>query len=174
MVPHPCGVFRRDEEALGSVTAIFLRTVRLDPQSLIHHSVCEIQADAFVRRHPDMRVASMRFHFVAPMEGISAAKMHEYMGAWKDLWGWVSADATADACLKGLTAPTSTFAIGHETFFIVAGTHCQQGDSMTLLKSKFPEITDIRKPLHGNDGFFDTSKAKRMLGWEEEGFPWRP
>ena len=137
-------------------------------------SVCEIQSDAFARKYPSLRIATLRFHWVVPTAKVNIESLHAAKGEWKDLWGWVSLAAVAKACLSALTVPESQFPKGHETFFIVAGTTCQQGDSMELLKSKFPEITDIRKEFKGsNAGFFDTSKAKKFLGWEEEGFVWK-
>ncbi|ORX37019.1 hypothetical protein BD324DRAFT_600634 [Kockovaella imperatae] len=140
----------------------------------VSKQICEVQADSYARKFPHMRIATLRFHFVAPMDLVDADKMHKHGGAWKDLWGWVSLDDTAEACLRGLTAPTSTFPLGHETFFIVAPTHAQQCDSLELLKTKYPDIKDVRKELIGNTGFFDCSKAERMLGWRASGFEWRP
>ncbi len=45
---------------------------------------------------------------------------------------------------------------------------------MELVKESYPEIKDFRRLLKGNDGLLDCSKAKRMLGWTEEGFVWDP
>ncbi|KAL7418651.1 hypothetical protein Q5752_006334 [Cryptotrichosporon argae] len=144
------------------------------------YSVCkqvvEIQSDAFVRRYPTMRVASLRFHWVITDElAASPEELSAAGGTWKDLWGWVSTTQTARSCLLGLEAPTSTFPAGtHETFFIVAPTAVRQGSSLELLKEHFPEITDIRREYKGNEGFFDCSKAERMLGWTEKAHPWTP
>jgi hypothetical protein len=119
-----------------------------------------------------MRVASLRFHWVVPTAQVDRDFLHKRQGSWKDLWGWVSLEATAKAVVLSLTVPEDNFPAGtHESFFIVSRTTCQQTDSMELLKTKFPEITDFRKKLNGNDSFVDTSKAERILGWKEEGFP---
>ena len=48
----------------------------------------------------------------------------------------------------------------------------RQEDSMALLKTKFPEIVDIRQEVTGNGAFIDCSKAEKMLGWKEDGFRW--
>jgi hypothetical protein len=129
-----------------------------------------------VRFNPTMRIATLRFHAVTDDDQCTAAHLNQRGGSWKDLWGWVSLTATAKSCLLGLTAPYETFPNGtHETFFIVAPTTQQQSDSETLLMSRFPEIQDVRIDLKGsNVGFFDTSKAERMLGWKEgEAFWWK-
>ena len=122
-----------------------------------------------------MRIASLRFHAVIPDEECTLELLHNRGGYWRDLWGWVSVSATAKACLLGLVAPYEDFPRGtHETFFIVANTTVQQTDSLALLKTKFPEITDLRIDFAGsNVGFMSTEKAKRMLGWQEEGFLWK-
>jgi len=128
--------------------------------------VCEIQADAFCRRYPSLRIATLRFHAVIPDERCTAPLLEARIGSWKDLWGWVSVTATAQSCLLGLTAPLSTFPIGHETFFIVAPTTVQQRNSEELLKEKFPELVG-KMEFKGNEGFISTKKAERMLGWKE-------
>jgi hypothetical protein len=124
-----------------------------------------------------MRIASLRFHWVVPSHKVDPKILHKEGGAWKDLWGWVSVHATADACIKGLTAPQETFPGGHEVFNIAAKTTCRQGDSMELLKTAFApekEGMEVRVEFGGtNRSFWNTSKAQRMLGWSEEGWAWR-
>jgi hypothetical protein len=136
--------------------------------------ICEVQAASIARRHPSMRIASLRFHWVVPTHLVDRHTLHNEGGAWKDLWGWVSLGATAQACLKALTAPETTFPRGHEAFFIAARTTCQQVDSMDLLRTKYRPVQEgieIRGVVGGNASFIDTRKAERMLGWKEEGFP---
>ena len=87
----------------------------------------------------------------------------------------VSEDAVADACLKALPVGEDILPLGHETFFIVDQTTSEERDSLELLRGTYPEITHLRADFKGsNKRFFDFSKAERMLGWKEEGFPWRP
>lgn len=131
-------------------------------------SVCEIQSDAFCRRYPSLRVASLRFHAVTPDDQCTPEILDARKGSWKDLWGWVSLTATSKACVSGLTAPESTFPLGHEAFFIVAPTTMQQTPSEELLISQFPELEgkmDLKGK--GNLGFMTTKKAEKMLGWTE-------
>lgn len=151
-----------------------------DTRSYIHfihrirrhtNSFAKLQADAFCRRHPSMRITTLRFHWVVPDKLVDREYLHAHKGSWRDLWGWVSLNAASKAVLLSLTVPESSFPVGHETFFIVAQTSCQQTNSMDLLRSKFPGIKEIRTSMKGNAAFFDCSKAERMLGWKEEGFP---
>ena len=123
-----------------------------------------------------MRIASLRFHWVVPHCQVDPQTLHTEGGAWKDLWGWVSIGATADACLRGLTVPLDTFPGGHEVFIIAAKTTCRHGDSMELLRTMYmpeKEGMDIRADFSAtNRSFWDTSKAERMLGWSEKGWAW--
>jgi hypothetical protein len=133
-----------------------------------------MQGGSIARRHPSMRIASLRFHAVTPTALVHRQTLHERGGAWKDLWGWVSLSATAEACLKALLAPGTTFPRGHEVFNIAAKTTCQQVESLKLLRTRFDlelEGIEIRTKMTGNMGWFDVSKAERMLGWTEDGFP---
>lgn len=121
-----------------------------------------------------MRIASLRFHWVVPHDLVSRETLHERGGAWKDLWGWVSLTKTAEAVLRALTVSENTFPRGHEAFFIVARTTCQQRKSLDLLKTKFrpeEEGMEIRGRFVGNESFISSEKAERMLGWKEDGYP---
>ncbi|WOO84293.1 Putative dihydroflavonol 4-reductase [Vanrija pseudolonga] len=143
------------------------------------YSVCkresEIQCEAFARRYPGMRIASLRFHWVIPDSlAYDPVALDEKKGTERDLWGWVSTSQTARACLLSLTAPESTFPPGHEAFFIVAPTAVQRRLSSELLEEHYPEIKDIRRTFTGNEGFYDVSKAEKMLGWKEKAFLWTP
>ncbi|WWC63011.1 uncharacterized protein I303_105609 [Kwoniella dejecticola CBS 10117] len=139
---------------------------------------CELQSDSYVRRFPKLRVASLRFHGVVKDAAVDKERLDAMGGEWKDLWGWVSSYAVSKACLLGLTAPTRTFREGtHETFFIVAPTICQQSETLDLVKQHYPEIIRegrLKRPIRDNESLFDCSKARRMLGWHEQGFWYQP
>jgi len=134
--------------------------------------ICEAQSDAVFRINPWMRISTLRFHYVAADAMCNTADLHERGPGWKDLWGWCSASGVARACLLCLTLDEAKFPNGHETFHIVAKTTCVQNSSRKLLAEKFPEITEDmwRKGWRGdgNEGMIDVSKAKEVLGWEEE------
>ncbi|WVQ73539.1 hypothetical protein IAR50_003115 [Cryptococcus sp. DSM 104548] len=141
----------------------------------------ELQADSFARCFPHLRIASLRFHGVVPSHLCTLSSLHALGGAWKDLWGWVSNSSVSTACRLALTAPVDTFPEGHEVFFIVAPTICQQRETQGLLEEYYEEygreegrgtLRGERKGrgMEGNEGLFDCSKAERMLGWKAEGF----
>lgn len=110
----------------------------------------------------------MRFHAVTPDDQCTTEILAERKGHWKDLWGWVSLTATADACLRGLTAPESSFPNGHEAFFVIAPTTMQQTPSEELLATKYPELVGkMDLEGKGNIGFISTAKIEKMLGWKE-------
>ncbi|WWC88259.1 uncharacterized protein L201_003166 [Kwoniella dendrophila CBS 6074] len=143
---------------------------------------CELQADSFVRLHPEMRIATLRFHGVMSDDKSNKRYLNEnHKGHWKDLWGWVSCKGVSKACLSSLAIPMNdqNFGVGqHESFFITSPTICQQVNTITLLEKYYPELFkenskckfDKEYFTKGNKGLFDCSKAKRLLGWEEVGF----
>ena len=162
---------RRETPLLPRRRLLAQQTVRAFCVSKLIDRVVEMQSDAFARTYPSMRIATLRFHLVAPDDTVSREARHT---RWNDLWGWVSTTATARSCLLGLTAPESKFPKGHEAFFIVAPTTCRQESTRELLKEAYPEIKDVRGKMEGNEGLFNCEKAERMLGWTETGFEWRP
>ncbi|EIW67766.1 hypothetical protein TREMEDRAFT_17420, partial [Tremella mesenterica DSM 1558] len=136
-----------------------------DAYSLAKH-IAEIQSDAFARRHPRMRIATLRFHAVLPDFLCSPGRFPG--GTWKDLWGWVSLSSTAKACLLSLITPEERFPRGHETFFIVASTTQEEVDTVELIEMKYPELIPWVRGggWKGRQGLFTCEKAKRLLGWE--------
>jgi nucleoside-diphosphate-sugar epimerase len=54
---------------------------------------------------------------------------------------------------------------GFEAFNIVARDTLAVEETESLVRRAAPE-TEIRSPLPGFTGGYDTSKAKRLLGWE--------
>nr|WP_202896782.1 NAD(P)-dependent oxidoreductase [Actinopolymorpha pittospori] len=123
--------------------------------------IAEQQADAMVRLHPEMTVASLRFHGITPHPPTREARTEERLAFEAGhLWGWVSLEASARACLLGLTADYT----GHEAFFVVAPTTTSAIDSAELQERFYPDAP-VRRPLEGNDGFYDCAKAKKLLGW---------
>lgn len=118
--------------------------------------ILEIQAEGIVRRYPQMRIASLRPTWVVPTRETAMKDDRP-----KDLWAWVGLDETADAFLRGLTAPEGAWT-GHEAFFIMAPTLTSDKDFNSLHQSTYPDV-----PLKPGkwDAFFDCSKAERLLGW---------
>jgi nucleoside-diphosphate-sugar epimerase len=131
-----------------------------DPYSLSKW-ICEQQADAFVRRYQDMRIASMRFHWVVPERQKAAERFTpDSANPEKHLWAYTRFDAAADACLKSLDASFS----GHEVFYIVAPDTTVDVPTVSLAQQHFPDVP-VRGDLGGYKSFFDSGKAERLLGW---------
>jgi len=140
-------------------------TYNEDPYSLSKW-ICEQQGDSFARRYENLTIASLRFHWVVPDREYArqhGRRQEQYPGFSKSLWGYVRADATSRACLLGLTANLT----GHEAFCIVAPDTCVDEPSLALAQRYYPAV-HIRGDLSGTRGFFDCSKAERLLGWKHD------
>lgn len=128
-----------------------------DPYSLSKW-IGEQQADAFVRRYEQMKIASLRFHGLVNQAEKSAQWPNEVMV--RHLWAYTLLPEAARACLLAVTAEF----IGHEVFYIVAPTTKVTQPSRQLAEQHYPTTT-LRGDLAGNTGFFDCRKAARILGW---------
>jgi UDP-glucose 4-epimerase len=136
-------------------------TYNEDPYSLSKW-ICEMQGDMFARRYEDMTISSMRFHWVVPDRAYAARHKQELLHEFsRNLWAYTRFDAAADACLRAMTADFK----GHEAFFIVAPDTILDTPSVAVRDQHFPD-TPFKKELEGNDSFFDSSKAERLLGWK--------
>lgn len=134
-----------------------------DPYSLSKW-ICEVQAESIARRYEDVTIASMRFHGVVPNRATMAqwsSRASAMMS--KHLWGYTRFDAAARACLLALSADYK----GAEAFFIVAPDTSVDVPSLELAHRFFPDVP-VRGDLSGQHGFFDCSKAERLLGWVHE------
>jgi UDP-glucose 4-epimerase len=138
-------------------------TYNEDPYSLSKW-ICELQGDSFARRYESMSIASLRFHWVVPHRD-TAAIHHADTGdvLVKQLWGYTVVDAAARACLLSLTAPFE----GHEVFYIIAPDTMMPEPSHALRDRFFPAVP-VREELQGNQSFFSSAKAERLLGWSHE------
>ena len=138
-------------------------TYNEDPYSLSKW-ICEIQADSMVRRYEQMAIASLRIHGVVAQAKDSRKWLKSYSAmVAKHLWGFTSQDATARACLLGITAGFR----GHEIFYIVAPQTMMEEPSLALKEKYFPEVP-VRGDLSGQTGFFDCQKAEQLLGWRHD------
>jgi nucleoside-diphosphate-sugar epimerase len=135
-------------------------TYNEDPYSLSKW-ICELQAESIARRYEDVTIASMRFHAVVP-DRATIVQWHTRMGPVlsKHLWGYSRYDDSARACLLSLTADYK----GAEAFFIIAPDTTMDEPSLELARKFFPNVP-ITGDLSGHRGFFDCSKAQRLLGW---------
>ena len=76
----------------------------------------ELQAKAFVNWYPGMKIACMRFHEVSTRQQVYDHHARDWEGAGvKQLWGWVSPEATARACVAAWRCSTYTLRLQHRT-----------------------------------------------------------
>ncbi|PCH42342.1 NAD(P)-binding protein [Wolfiporia cocos MD-104 SS10] len=125
--------------------------------------IAEMQADSIVRRYPSMRVASIRLHWSCPTR--AAAKRDDSARRRNDLWGYVQEDSGAEAFLLAVAGDKGKWR-GHERFFIASPYTAHDEDTMALKEKFWPNVPILKgKDLNGRKGFFDCSKAERLLGW---------
>ncbi len=139
-------------------------TYNEDPYALSKW-ICEEQARSIARRYEHMTISSMRFHGVVP-ERASWAPATDEDGRRtlaKLLWGYTRSDAAARACLAAVTDAAFK---GAEEFHIIAPDTITvaPAPSLDLARQYFPDVP-VRGDLSGRRGFFDCSKAQRLLGW---------
>lgn len=125
-----------------------------------------MQADTIVRRYPSMRIASMRLHWSIPDREVTRSLSPEKSSM--DLWGYVQEDSSAEAFLLAIEQDDLPWS-GHEAFFVVAPEIAYAGDSKELRERYWPDVP-VRegKDVSGKLGFFDCSKAEKLLGWQHK------
>lgn len=131
-----------------------------DPYSLSKW-VAEEQANAFARRYESMQIASLRFHWVLDDREIAIAMNKTIPDiAINHLWAYTK---TAEASRAIELALTTEFS-GHEVFYIVAPTLATEDPAERLAETHYPDVP-LRSEIKGRSGFYDCSKAGRLLGW---------
>ncbi len=123
--------------------------------------VLEEQGASFGRRYPAMTISSLRFHALVPeppelQPGLATAEAP----VARNLWGWTLIHEGARACQLAIQADYS----GHEAFYIIAPRTISALPTLELAAHAYPNVP-IRGDLSGHTGFFDCSKAARLLGW---------
>jgi UDP-glucose 4-epimerase len=119
----------------------------------------EQQSAAFARRRPDVPFSALRLHGLR--DDAASAGSRDDGRARKDLWGWVSFDAAAAACLLALLRPTP----GHAVYFVVADRTTSGTPSAELAARWYPGVP-LRAPLTGHAGFYSTERIRADLGWD--------
>ncbi len=110
-----------------------------------------------------MRVASLRLSWSLPSR--EEALRDDPKRRKSDLWGYVQEDSAAEAFLLAVTGENGRWS-GHERFFIVAPDTSANEDSEELWQTYWRDVPlKEGKDLRGHKGFFDCSKAERLLGW---------
>lgn len=131
-----------------------------DPYSLSKWIV-EQQSAAFARRRPDAAFSALRLHGLRDDAEAARSRGPDDGPARKDLWGWVSFDAAAAACLLAALRPSP----GHAVYHIVADRTITSTPSAELAARFYPGVP-LRSPLPGNAGFYSTARATAELGWD--------
>ncbi|HNP71539.1 MAG TPA: NAD(P)-dependent oxidoreductase [Kouleothrix sp.] len=131
-----------------------------DPYSLSKW-VLEQQADAFARRYEQMRIASLRFHWLVESRQ-QAVERTAYFGPGgvRHLWAYTLLAEASRACLLAITADFQ----GHEVFYIAAPNTAMAEPSLDLARQHYADVP-VRGDLSDHRSFFDCSKAERLLGW---------
>lgn len=125
----------------------------------------EIQCKAFTDWF-DMDVAAMRIHEVAPLKDVQKEHQENWdEAAVGQLWGWVSPEATARACLLACTSEKMK---GFEVFNVIAGTTTQETSSRELAQKYYPKAEIKGDWGKGNESFFTNDKAKEILEWTHD------
>ncbi len=123
--------------------------------------ICEQQADGLARRHADLSIASLRFHWVvADREQATSVQTLDSEKGRKELWGYVLADDAARACLLSLTADF----MGHEVFYIVAADTTLDEPTFNVAESFYPGVP-WRAKCKARLSFFSSDKARKVLSW---------
>lgn len=123
----------------------------------------EVQAADFARRDPEATIVSLRLHALVR----DAAHLRDWKNdlpasAHKDLWGYTGLADAAAACLSAVHADF----VGSEIFYFVAPMTTASRPTAELLREHYPDVP-LRGDLGGETGFggfFDCSKAQRLLG----------
>ncbi|MCY4072859.1 MAG: NAD(P)-dependent oxidoreductase [Chloroflexi bacterium] len=129
--------------------------------------VGETLAEGFLRRIPDMSLASLRFTTVIDDDAqgwLRAARGRptrddERYGAF---WTFVDVRDAASACRLAMTHTRP----GHEAFNICAPSTYREEDTRELLARHFPGDYPVASELKGNASPVDPGKAERLLSWK--------
>lgn len=123
--------------------------------------ICEQQADTLARRHDDLQVASIRFHWVVDSKEVAAKGFNvPDQATARHLWGYVLREPAARACLLAVDDRFK----GHQVFYIAAPDSTSDIPSRELAARYYPGVP-IRGDFDGTKSFFNTAKAERLLGW---------
>lgn len=125
--------------------------------------LCEQQADAVARAYPRVAIASLRLHGTVETPADTMAWLGSDDVVVRHLWGYTTYAAAARAFLLAV----ETELTGHEVFYVVAPSTMVDTPSIELAARHYPGVA-LRADLPGTAGFFDCSKAERMLDWRHD------
>jgi UDP-glucose 4-epimerase len=119
----------------------------------------EVQAQAMARRHPEMTVSALRFHMLVQEREEARRSYKRLARGARSLFGFTTFGMAVEACLRSLELRHS----GYQPFNIVAPVSAMNRTSRELADRFYPGI-EIRGEFEGTASFFDSSKARRLLG----------
>ena len=114
-----------------------------------------------------MRVASLRPSWAIPNKEFAQASDPERRK--NDLWGWVHEVAVAEAFLQAVVVENGKWD-GHEIFFVTAPTVTDDKTPEVLYETYWKHVP-IKQGKNLRKGFFDCSKAERLLEWVHRELP---
>jgi nucleoside-diphosphate-sugar epimerase len=131
--------------------------------------VNEATAAMFHRRN-GMQITSMRFSWIVTLDAYEQIKQNaSNPGAQKSsLWSYIDIRDAASACIAAIEKE----GLGCNDLNITADDTLVELDTQRLISTYYPEITDIRGSLEGNQALVSNAKAKQLLGWHPQ-FSWR-
>lgn len=123
--------------------------------------IVEQQSAAFARRRPDVAFSALRLHGLRDDAASALRPASNDERSHRDLWGWVTFEAAAAACLLALhrTRP------GHAVYNVVAARTTSSTPSAELAARWYPDVP-LRTPLTGNSAFYSSARAAADLGWD--------
>lgn len=128
----------------------------------------EMMADAFVRRRPDLQIASMRFHALWNPETAqdymkNGDKTQTGGRNAMGLWAWSGRHDSARACRLAIEKDFD----GHEAFFINGKDTVLEVPTEEAIKREYGDVV-LKRPLPDFSSALDISKAARLLDWEPQ------
>lgn len=127
--------------------------------------VNEQTADMFHRR-TGMQIVSFRLgNVIAPaMYANFPSFIHNPEERETILWSYIDARDAGMACRMAVEAE----GLGSVALNLANDETSMDIPTRKLLAERYPGVTDIRAPLKGYETLLDSSKAKRLLGWEPQ------
>ncbi|WP_242124127.1 NAD(P)-dependent oxidoreductase [Sphingobium sp. Sx8-8] len=123
----------------------------------------EDMADQFVRWHPAMSIASLRFSNVfAEADYATRGSIDTKPDVRRvNLWGYVDARDCGEACRLAVEADFT----GHEPMIIAATDSVCAVPSAELAARFFPDVP-VKAPLEGNVSLLSSERARQVIGYE--------
>lgn len=122
--------------------------------------IAEAQAADFARRDSSLSVVSLRLHAVIEdPRRLRQWQISPPPKAPKDLWGYTVLADAVQACLAAVQVNFT----GSEVIYVVAPTTSSARPTAELAAEYYPGV-EVRGDLSGHNGFFDCTKATKLLG----------